>query len=78
MIELIIGSIGAFLILLAFILNQVHKWKDTDLKYDVVNTLGSFLLVVFAWMTRSWPFLVLNTVWLLVSARDVFIDLRKK
>ena len=77
MIELIIGSIGATFILMAFILNQFHKWKDTDLKYDIVNTVGSLLLVVFAWMIRSWPFLVLNMVWLVVSVRFVFLDLKK-
>ena len=74
----IIGASGATLILIAFILEQTHRWKDTDLKYDVVNLLGSVLLIVYAVLLRSYPFLVLNGVWAIVSLRDVIVDLRRK
>lgn len=73
----IIGSIGAALILIGFTLNQLNKWKKTDLRYDVVNLIGGALLVVFSWMISAWPFLVLNAVWTLVSLRDVINDLKK-
>ena len=74
----IIGASGATLILIAFILEQTHRWKDTDLKYDVVNLLGSVLLIVYAVLLHSYPFLVLNGVWAIVSLRDVIVDLRRK
>ncbi len=74
----LIGASGATLILIAFILEQTHRWKDTDLKYDVVNLLGSALLIVYAVMLGSYPFLVLNGVWALVSLRDVIVDLKRK
>ena len=77
MINLIIGLVGMSLILLAFILNQSHKWKDTDLKYDIVNSIGSLLLVIYSILISSWPFLILNAVWMIVSVRDVFLDLKK-
>lgn len=67
----LIGSIGAAIILIAFILNQFHIWKDTDFKYDLLNFLGSVLLVVYAILLKSYPFLILNTIWGLVSLKDV-------
>lgn len=71
---LLIGTIGATLILIAFVLNQLHVWKDRDLRYDIVNVLGGALLVTYAVLINSWPFAVLNSVWTLVSLRDVFLN----
>ncbi|HNU95860.1 MAG TPA: hypothetical protein PKH95_00435 [Candidatus Magasanikbacteria bacterium] len=73
-----IGIIGAGLVLLAFIMNQTKKWKNTDLIYDFVNFLGALLLVIYGLLLKGYPFVVLNTVWALVSLRDVLIDLKKK
>lgn len=67
----LIGTAGAAIILIAFIQNQRNKWKQTDLIYDGMNTLGSAILCSYAVLLQSWPFLVLNGVWLLVSAKDV-------
>lgn len=76
-IPTIIGSIGAALILVAFILNQLNKWKKDDLKYDLVNLIGSIILIIFALMISAWPFLILNSVWAVVSLRDVIKDIKK-
>ena len=66
-----IGTLGATLILIAFVLNQQHIWKDTEARYDLMNLLGSLLLVVYAYLLMSWPFIILNAVWLLVSLYDI-------
>jgi len=76
--QTLIGASGACLILIAFIFEQTHRWKDTDVKYDLVNLVGSGLLVTYAVLLESYPFLVLNGVWALVSLRDLISDLRKK
>lgn len=72
-----IGSLGALLILIAFILNQFQIWKGSDFIYDFINLLGSILLIVYAILLSSFPFLVLNTVWGLVSLRDCIRDLQR-
>lgn len=74
---LIIGSTGAGIILIAFVLNQIHRWQDTYLIYDLCNAVGSLMLVHYAWVGHSWPFLVLNGVWAAVSLRDCVIDLQR-
>ena len=72
----IIGFGGMFLILLAFLMNQIHKWKEDDLAYDLTNSLGSLLLMGYAIMLKSYPFLILNGIWFIVSARDVVLDIK--
>jgi len=73
----LIGIVGMVLILFAFFMNQTHRWKDDDLIYDITNLAGGLLLAVYAILLNSWPFLILNAVWSLVSARDVYLDLKK-
>ncbi len=65
-----IGALGALLLLIAFILNETHLWSENERRYDAMNLIGAALLVVYAWLIRSYPFLVLNAVWALVALRD--------
>ena len=76
-LDLYIGLTGMSLILIAFVMNQIHKWKDISLTYDIVNVIGAGLLVIYSIMIQSYPFLILNSVWTLVSLRDVFLDIKK-
>ena len=78
MIIPILGFFGMFLILLAFIMEDMKRWKHTSIKYAIANTTGSVLLCVYAVYLKSWPFLILNTIWAIVSVRDVIIDMGKK
>jgi hypothetical protein len=71
------GISGMVLILFAFIMNQTSRWRDDRLAYDLFNAGGSGLLIAYALMISSWPFLVLNTVWFAVSIRDLFLDMKK-
>ena len=77
MIIEIIGFIGMFLILFAFIMNQLNKWDSNALIYDLFNSMGGLMLITYALMIKSYPFLILNVVWTVVSIKDVFMDLRK-
>lgn len=74
---LLVGILGMACILVAFLLEQRGVWKNDDLRYDLVNFIGSLLLVIYAIDGRSWPFIVLNAVWGLYSLRDVVVDLRR-
>ena len=53
----VIGISGSGLLLLAFIMNQLHFWADEYILYDLSNFLGSILLVIYAYSLSSWPFL---------------------
>lgn len=74
----LMGTLGALFLLIAFILNQLHVWKENYLLYDLCNLVGSFLLVLYALELGSYPFAVLNIVWFSISTRDVISDIRGK
>lgn len=71
------GIIGTGIILITFILNQSGKWSAKSRSYDTANAIGSLILVGYAVMLDSFPFMVLNGVWFVVSFRDVVKSLRK-
>lgn len=78
MISLIIGFTGMLLVLFAFVMNQAEKWKDDMLVYDIFNAVGSLGMVYYAYTLKSWPFLILNAIWALVSLRDVVSGFGKR
>lgn len=67
----VIGTLGATIILVAFILNQLNKLKNDSLAYDLLNAIGSLLLIWYAILLSSVPFLILNGVWAIVSIKDI-------
>lgn len=77
-ITLIIGISGATVILTFFLLNQTHKISNDSLVYDGANFVGGLLLIVYAALLLSLPFIILNIIWTLFSLRDFFRGLRRK
>jgi hypothetical protein len=73
----IVGVAGATLVLIGFVLVQTHRLRDEDIRYDLLNALGSGLLLWYAVLLESYPFMILNSVWLLVSLKDVLTWWRK-
>lgn len=67
----IVGVFGASIILIVFVLNQINKLKNDSFLYDFLNLIGSILLMIYAILLTSYPFLILNLVWALVSLKDV-------
>lgn len=69
--SLIIGTIGATLILIAFLLVQLNKLDVHSFIYNVINFIGSILLIIYAVLGMSYPFIILNSVWALFSLKDI-------
>lgn len=78
MIVTAVGFTGMLMILIAFFMNQTHRWKADSVIYDAFNSVGGLLMVVYAFAIQSWPFLVLNAIWTIVSVRDVVMDLQRE
>jgi hypothetical protein len=68
MIELIIGIVGMLFILIGFILEEFTKYNHQKVGFNVINILGAGLLVYYAFVLNSWPFMVLNAVWLITAS----------
>ncbi len=73
----LVGIIGTGIILISFVLNQLGKWSAESRSYGTANAVGSLILVGYAVMLDSIPFIILNSVWFVVSFRDVVRSFRK-
>ncbi|GIW08266.1 MAG: hypothetical protein KatS3mg060_3071 [Dehalococcoidia bacterium] len=60
--------IGALLILAAFVGAQTARLPVQSLPSILLNLIGSVILAVIALIGSDWGFLLLETVWALVSA----------
>lgn len=70
-LELILGIVGATLVLAAFALLEFNKLKNTDQAYDFLNLVGALLLSASASLGEAWAFLVLNLIWSAVALKDL-------
>jgi len=68
----LLGIIGASLVLIGFIGNRLRYWRSSSQSYVIINALGSGVLVAYSVIIESYPFIILNVVWLLFSINDVF------
>ena len=73
----IIGVLGAAIILIAFLANQFGKLTAESRLYDGLNFFGALLLVVYAYLLESYPFLVLNLVWMCSALWDLLKSILK-
>ncbi len=73
----IIGVVGVFLVLLAYMLLQLEKMKAGWISYSLLNTLGSALILVslyFYWNLASG---VIEIAWLIISLYGLIKSLYK-
>jgi hypothetical protein len=66
--EQVVQVAGAVLILLAFAASQFGRLDVESKPYLWLNLVGSVILTALAWHERQWGFLLLETVWAIVSA----------
>lgn len=71
----LMGIAGMILILIGFFMVQSHRWSQDSIKYDIVNFIGSTLLVLYGISGNAWPFVILNSVWAIYSLKDVLGDI---
>lgn len=64
----LVSLAGAMMILAAFTLQQMGRWKPADALYLQANFVGSAILTAVAWIEQQLGFLLLEAAWAAVSA----------
>ncbi len=67
----IIGSIGAFLILLGFYRTSIGQWKNKSFIYELDNLVGALLLIVYQLHHNATISVIVNVIWALVAFRGL-------
>jgi hypothetical protein len=62
-----IGTIGVTLLLIAFALNIAKKITANSKLYLILNILGAGLAGVSSYLIQFWPFVVLESVWVIAT-----------
>jgi hypothetical protein len=66
-----LGICGACLIFLGFYRTSIGKWKNKSFWYELDNTVGACLLVIYQFHLHAYISMVLNTVWAIVAFRGL-------
>lgn len=73
-----LGLFGALLILVGYFGIQLQYFSHDNIYYDLINFFGSLILIYYAVITDSPPFIVLNSVWLIIAIKDIYTFFYKK
>ena len=74
--EQVIQVAGALLILAAYTAAQFDRLDQHSRAYLMLNLVGAAILAVLAFVEEQWGFLLLESVWTVVSAWGLFQVLR--
>ena len=67
-----IGSLGVFLILLAYFLNVIGKCSSKSLVFILLNLVGAALACYASILLDYMPFVVLEAAWVIVSLYGLY------
>lgn len=73
---LIFGAIGGAIILIAYLLELFQHIDPYNKLFLAANIIGSALLVYYAYLLDSIPFLILNAAWVLGSIYELIKNWR--
>lgn len=67
----LMGTLGASLILLGFYRTSIGKWKNKSFWYELDNTVGAVLLIIYQLHLKAYISVVLNVIWAIVAFRGL-------
>jgi hypothetical protein len=63
MLVQLVGIVGVVLLLAAFVLNLLKRISESSPLYLWMNISGAGLAAVYAFYSKAYPFVVLESVW---------------
>ena len=74
----ILGLLGTSMILIAYLGLQVQYFTHDNIYYDLINLFGALILTVYAYLSGTIPFIILNVIWSLVAIKDFYFYFKKR
>jgi len=74
-VDQLVQIVGALLILAGFAAVQFDRMRPDSRLYLALNLAGSAILAVLAYVESQWGFLLLESVWAVVSAWGLWVAL---
>lgn len=76
----LVGILGVFVIIIAYMLLQLEKMDAKDLSFSVLNTLGALLIIIsllYDWNLASF---LMESIWMLISLYGIlkYYKLKKR
>jgi hypothetical protein len=65
------GWAGSAMVVLAYAMLSMNKWKSSDVIYQMMNLAGSTLLIIFTLYKRAFPPATVNTIWAVIALLSV-------
>jgi predicted membrane protein len=63
----LIGILGVFVIIVAYMLLQLEKMDAKDLSFSVLNTLGALLIIISLMYDWNLASFLMESIWMLIS-----------
>ncbi len=63
----IVGWIGTFLIVLAYVLVSLKKVEENSTVYQALNLFGAFGVGINVFYQHAWPAVALEIVWAIIA-----------
>jgi hypothetical protein len=74
----ILGWVGAAGLLAAFVLSSNGKLDNQGLSYHAINLVCALFLLVNAYYSQAYPFILVNTFWAITSVYAITKNLRAR
>jgi len=72
-----LGFIGVFQILLAYFLNVTGKISNKSLAFILLNLIGAGMACLASILLKYVPFIILESIWTIISLFSLFKFLKK-
>lgn len=73
----VIGNLGVFMVLGAYLLVSSNRIKSISPAYQALNLVGATILIGYSLALAAWASVVLNTAWALIALWALAVNTRK-
>lgn len=68
----IIGWLGAFLVLSAYVLLSINKISSNSSMFQILNLLGAIFLIINTYFLEAYPSMFVNVVWVGIAILGMY------